>query len=140
MNLAALMQRPVITIAADTSVRHARAVMARHGIRHVPVVAAGALIGLLTDRHVRRVEPSTVPQLAVYEQAALLDHLPVRQVMTPRLVRRAPETPAHEAAWVLWEGRADSIVVVARKLWRRRANTPHPGGQAPAQRARSSQS
>jgi len=112
MDLEALMQRPVITIAADTPIRHARAVMVRHGIRHLPVVEAGALVGVLTDRCVRRVEPSTVPGLARCEQAALLEPLPARQVMTRRLVRRPPEAPVHEAAWLLWEGRAESILVV----------------------------
>lgn len=60
MDLEALMQRPVITIAADTPIRHARAVMVRHGIRHLPVVEAGALVGVHTDRCVRRVEPTAV--------------------------------------------------------------------------------
>ena len=34
--------------------------------------------------------------------------------MTPRLVRRPPDAPVHEAAWLLWEGRAESIVVVEK--------------------------
>lgn len=79
MDLEALMQRPVITIAADMPLRQAGALMAQHGIRHLPVMEAGVLIGLLTDRGVRRAAPSRVPALVLYEQAALLDRLRVRE-------------------------------------------------------------
>lgn len=114
MDLAALMSSPVITIAADTPLCQARTLMVQRGIRHLPVIEAGALVGLLTDRRTRCAEPSSVSELAVYEQAARLEHLPVRQVMTPRLVRRPPQTPVHAAAWLLWEGRAESILVVEK--------------------------
>lgn len=89
--------------------------MIRHGIRHLPVVEAGALVGLLTDRQVRRAEPSTVATLASYEHSDLLTYLSVKQVMTQRLVRRPPDTPVHEAAWLLWEGQTESILVVERE-------------------------
>ena len=49
MGVKALMQRTVMTIAADSLLRHARALIARYGIRHLPVVATGVLVGLLTD-------------------------------------------------------------------------------------------
>ena len=114
MELASLMHCPVITVTADTPLPQARALMVRHGIRHLPVVEGGVLVGLLTDLQIRRVEPSTVAALASYEQAALLEHLPVQQVMTQRIVQRTPDTLVHEVAWILWEGQAESILVVER--------------------------
>ena len=112
MDLAMLMRRPVVTIAADASLHQARALMRRRGIRHLPVLEAGRLVGLLTDRQARCAEPSTLPARTVYAQTPWREVLPVSQVMTQRFVQRPPQTLVQEVAWLLWEGRAESILVV----------------------------
>jgi CBS domain-containing protein/nucleotide-binding universal stress UspA family protein len=112
MDLATLMRHPVVTIAADASLSQARAVMRRRGIRHLPVLEAGRLVGLLTDRQARHAEPSMLPAHAASAQTAWRAALPVRQVMTQRFVQRPPQTRVQEVAWLLWAGRADSILVV----------------------------
>ena len=114
MDLATLMRRPVVTIAADASLRQARAVMRRCGIRHLPVLDAGRLVGLLTDWQARHTAPSMLPARAAPAQPPWREALPVRQVMTQRFVQRPPQTRVQEVAWLLWAGKADSILVVAQ--------------------------
>jgi CBS domain-containing protein len=112
MDLAMLMRHPVVTIAADASLSQARAVMRRRGIRHLPVLDAGRLVGLLTDRQARHAEPSMLPARAASAQTAWRAALPVRQVMTQRFVQRPPQARVQEVAWLLWAEKADSILVV----------------------------
>jgi acetoin utilization protein AcuB len=42
-----------LTIEVGSSLKQARAIMASHGIRHLPVTAVGRLVGLLTDRDMK---------------------------------------------------------------------------------------
>jgi nucleotide-binding universal stress UspA family protein/CBS domain-containing protein len=112
MDLATLMRRPVVTIAADASLSQAHVVMRRWGIRHLPVLDAGRLVGLLTDRQACHAAPSRLPASTAAAQPAWRAALPVRQVMTQRFVQRPPQTRMQEVAWLLWAGQADSILVV----------------------------
>jgi len=52
------MKSPVITIEADRPLEAARALLVRHNIRQLPVVAKGRLIGIITDRDLRATRPA----------------------------------------------------------------------------------
>ncbi|TDE08375.1 cyclic nucleotide-binding/CBS domain-containing protein [Jiangella asiatica] len=47
-----VMTRDVITVSPDTHVRDAARLMAQHWIRHLPIVDAGRLVGILSQRDV----------------------------------------------------------------------------------------
>lgn len=115
MELASRMRHPVVTIPADASLAHARALMQHHQIRHLPVLQAGRLVGMVTDRQLRGAEASCLPALARYEARTLLGRLLVCDVMTRRFVQRPPEALVLEAAWLIWTGQTESIVIVERE-------------------------
>ncbi|MFI5165352.1 MAG: CBS and ACT domain-containing protein [Thermoanaerobaculales bacterium] len=48
-----IMTSPVATTSADATLASAYALMHEKGIRHLPVVRAGALVGIVTDRDLR---------------------------------------------------------------------------------------
>ncbi|HLL52707.1 MAG TPA: CBS domain-containing protein [Myxococcaceae bacterium] len=50
------MSSPAVTIDADRSLSVAHRMMRDHGIRHLPVLEEGMLVGLLSEREVDRVE------------------------------------------------------------------------------------
>jgi len=54
LTAADIMTQPVITCPPDDTAGHAAWLMAQHGIGHVPVVAAGELVGLVTRRDLIR--------------------------------------------------------------------------------------
>jgi acetoin utilization protein AcuB len=48
-----IMRRPVIAVSGDTSLQDAYRTMQENGIRHLPVLDGGRLVGVITDRDLR---------------------------------------------------------------------------------------
>src|SRR6266545_3400203 len=95
-----VMHTAVITVTPETRVSTAYQVMTMRGtlIRHLPVVTdEGSLVGILTDRDVRRAAASDAPPMAAHELLYLLDKLCVRDIMTTEVVTVYGTTPVAEA-------------------------------------------
>ena len=76
-------------------------------IRHLPVVTdQGLLVGIITDRDVRRAAASDAPPLAEYELPALLEKLRVQDIMTPEVMTVHCTTPVVEAGLIFLEKRS----------------------------------
>ncbi len=101
MLVANRMQRNVITIEREASLRRARRVMENHRIRHLPVVEGRRLVGILTDRDIRQAAPSSAASLTSRERDEFMDFLRVGQVMTRRIISVTPITSISEAARLL---------------------------------------
>jgi acetoin utilization protein AcuB len=89
-----------MTVRIDESLLHARTLMRRHGIRHLPVLDGETLVGVLSDRDLRDYTPSHCTTLDVFEMHTLIDKLTVADAMTPRPVtvdRGAPLAAAADA-------------------------------------------
>lgn len=56
-----VMTSDVVTVPPDTPLRDAARTMARHWIRHLPVVAGGKLVGMISQRDITGVFASLVP-------------------------------------------------------------------------------
>jgi acetoin utilization protein AcuB len=95
------MSRNVMTIAPDQSLQMARERMHKHGIRRLPVVEHGKLVGIITDRDVRQAWASPATSLSTHELLYLLDRVTVAEVMTSKVVTVTPDTPLVEAARLL---------------------------------------
>jgi len=109
------MCRCVITISPDQSLLTARERMRKHGIRRLPVVRDGQLVGIVTDRDVRQTWASPATALSTHEVLYLLEKVTVQQIMTPKVVTVAPETPLVEAARLLHERKIGGLPVVEGK-------------------------
>ena len=48
------MSAKVVTVAPDTGIREAFFIMKEHSIRHLPVIENGELVGIISDRELRR--------------------------------------------------------------------------------------
>lgn len=105
------MQRDLITIEPDASLRRARRIMQNERIRHLPVVAGGRLIGILTDRDIRTASPSSASGLRPAEEAEFLDRLLVADVMVRRVITIDPEAPLEEAASLMQHHRIGCLPV-----------------------------
>ncbi len=95
------MTREVRTIRADQTIGEAREAMDDHGLRHLPVVGEGGLVGILSDRDLRRETGRGRGPDAL-----------VRTAMSLSPVSVAPTAPLIEAARTMVERHIDALPVV----------------------------
>jgi acetoin utilization protein AcuB len=87
------MTREPTTLRDDALLREAVQLVMVRRIRHIPVVdAQGRLVGIITDRDVKRSLPSQLSAIASEEYELILDGTPVSRVMT-----REPHTVTADA-------------------------------------------
>jgi acetoin utilization protein AcuB len=100
-----IMQQPVVTATTDTTVAEAYRKLHDEGIRHLPVLEAGRLEGVVTDRDLRyatsRLHPS--PREA---------EAPLHEVMTDTPITASPLDPIEEAARILRKKRIGCLPVI----------------------------
>jgi acetoin utilization protein AcuB len=101
-----------VTVSPATSVAKARDVMLYRRIRHLPIVDDGRLVGIVTDRDIRTVQPSPATSFSVGEIRFLFDKLKVSEVMTRSVVTVDPEEPLAEAVRLLLDNKFGALPVV----------------------------
>ncbi len=106
------MTKQVVTIGPDESVSHAIHLMHEHGIKHLPVVRDGAVVGVISDRDIRAYTPSKATALDIYEINYLLAKAKVKEAMGARLTTTTPDMPIEEAALLLLEKGIGCLPVV----------------------------
>jgi len=113
MSVQDFMHTTVTTVTPDTQVRAAHLVMRDTRIRHLPVVTdEGTLVGIITDRDIRRAAASDVPHLAEHELLSQLEQLRVRDIMTPEVVTVGGTTPLREAGQMLLQHKFGCLPIV----------------------------
>ncbi|MGH9869951.1 MAG: CBS domain-containing protein [Candidatus Polarisedimenticolia bacterium] len=106
------MTRPVITVSEKESLRDAIALMQRHRIRHLPVISSDRLVGILTDRDVKRATPSLLTGVSQEEYDGVLKETHVGQVMTRNPFTVTPSTSLRDAVKILLDRRFNGVPVV----------------------------
>jgi len=100
------------TVESKDSIVLARAMMRHRGIRRLPVVDGGHLVGIVTDRDVREAWASDANTLTAHELHYLLETVPVREVMSTPVITVTPETPLLDAVTLLRERKIGGFPVV----------------------------
>jgi acetoin utilization protein AcuB len=95
------MKRTVVTIDAADSMQEAICRMKEHQASLLPVLEKGTLVGVVTDRDLKKASASSVAPLETYELAYLISKMKVREVMTGSPITIAPDATLEEAAWML---------------------------------------
>jgi acetoin utilization protein AcuB len=106
------MRRDLVTVTEQATLAQAAALLATRGIRHLPVVADGHLVGIVTDRDLRSATPSTLAGLSDEAIARQLRETTVSAVMVREVVTVPPAVPLEEAARLLTTRRIGSLPVV----------------------------
>ncbi|MDQ2808463.1 MAG: CBS domain-containing protein [Chloroflexota bacterium] len=107
------MTAPVKSVHPNTAVPEAYNLMLLHGIRRLPVVDEGGLIGIVTLGDLREARPSSVVVPSLYELSYLLARATVTQVMTHHPFTVTVQTPLREAADLMRTHKIGSLPVVA---------------------------
>ncbi|MCU0493107.1 MAG: CBS domain-containing protein [Chloroflexaceae bacterium] len=107
------MSAPAVVIPSSCPLATAHDVMEQRHIRRLPVVDDGELVGMVTVSDLRAALPSTATTLSVYEEAGLVERIPVAECMTRRPQTVAPDTPVLEAARQMLQHKIGALPVVA---------------------------
>jgi acetoin utilization protein AcuB len=108
------MTRDVITVPPEEKIIDAFELMQDRGIRHLPVVEAGELKGLVTDRDIRLAlipSPLSTPEERMFHLGALER---VDEIMTTDLITIAPTTTIEEAAKLIAKYKIGALLVVGQ--------------------------
>lgn len=107
-----LMQRDVRTIDEQALLDVAGELMRMERIRHLPVVASGRLVGIVTQRDLFRAAVSSALELAPEAESQWLGRIPVRDVMTREVFRAHPDTDLRHAVEMMLRERVGCLPVV----------------------------
>jgi molybdopterin-synthase adenylyltransferase len=88
-----IMSSPAIVAAPDTSVPAANTLMKERGIRHLPIVENGRLVGIVSRGDLREASISASVNADTYEFNFLLSRLTVDRLMTRRVLTVTPDAP-----------------------------------------------
>jgi acetoin utilization protein AcuB len=93
-----VMQTKLVTVTPETTLPEAIRLTGQRGIRHLPVLEGERLVGILSDRDLKRAMASPATSLEAHELRYLLDHLCVGEIMTRAIIRIGPMHPIEDAA------------------------------------------
>jgi acetoin utilization protein AcuB len=102
MLISEILQADVVTVAPDTPLAQVLQVLNRRRVRHVPVVEAERLVGIISDRDIKS---ALAPSLGPGGRTA-------GQIMTREPITIAPMFPVEEAARVMVTNRISALPVV----------------------------
>jgi acetoin utilization protein AcuB len=102
----------VITVDADDSMLDATKILKEHNIRHLPVLEKGKLVGIITDRDLKRASPSDATALEAHELLYLIANIKVREIMTTNPITVPYNFTIEEAAQILLQAKISGMPVV----------------------------
>jgi acetoin utilization protein AcuB len=107
-----LMTPDPLTVTPQASIAEVWDLMREADVRHVPVVQADALVGMMSDRDLGRVDIARL--LNVEGAGALRDELatPIVRVMTSQVIAVGPEADIGEVIELLIEHKIGAVPVV----------------------------
>jgi acetoin utilization protein AcuB len=104
-----------ITIEIDASIIEAIHLMKERGIRRLPVMRKGRLVGVVTDRMLKDYSPGKATTLDVAEVHYLLSKTSVKEAMNPKPHTVTPEDKLIDAAAVIRDQKLYGLCVVNDK-------------------------
>ena len=106
------MSRPVISIPRDMPIHDALSLFKKEHIRRAPVLKDGKLVGIISDKDLLNASPSQVSSLSVWELNYMLSKIPVKEVMTRKVLTVQADTPIEEAARLMADNKIGGMPVM----------------------------
>jgi CBS domain-containing membrane protein len=112
-----LMQTRLVTISADERLSTVEDIMTLGRVRHMPVVRAGRLVGVVSERDLLRASLSALSGFDNEARRAFLHAVEIHRVMSAPPVTIHPDASLEEAALLMAERKIGCLPVVeAEKL------------------------
>ncbi len=106
------MSKNVITVDINESLIDAVKLLKHNDIGRLPVMKKGEMVGIVTDRDVKRASASDAVSLEIHELLYLLSKLKIEEIMTKDPITVPPDYTVEETADVLLENKISSTPVV----------------------------
>ena len=109
------MRKDVITIDEKESMGDAINLMKKNDIRMIPVMKKGKLVGIVTDRDLKRASASDATTLEMHELLYLLADIKIKNIMTRDPITVSPHDTVEETAELLLNNKISGAPVVDEK-------------------------
>lgn len=106
------MNPKVVAVDADDSMLDATKLMKEHNIRRLPVLEKGKLVGIVTDRDLKRASPSDATTLEAHEILYLIANIKVREIMSKNPITVPWNYTIEEAAEILLQAKISGMPVM----------------------------
>ena len=106
-----VMEEKVVTISVSDRLSTVEDIMTLGGVRHMPVVRAGRLVGVVSERDLLRASLSSLDPRR-QERRAFLEAIDISQVMSAPPVVVDSDTPVEEAARIMADNKIGCLPVV----------------------------
>lgn len=106
------MTKDVITVNADDSMQDAGHIMRERKLNILPVMENGKMVGIISDRDLKKASPSDATTLDMHELLFLISKIKIRDLMKKKVITIPPDYTVEEAASILLENRISGLPVV----------------------------
>lgn len=100
------------TVNEDDPIKTAVTLVVENRIRHLPVVRGDSLVGIISDRDLKRAMPSVVAGATAEEYQVFMDETPVEHAMTADPIAYAPDTDLVDLVREFCQKKVGAIPVV----------------------------
>src|SRR4029450_8393550 len=107
-----IMSEQVVTISSDDSLSTVEDIMTLGHVRHMPVVRAGQLVGVVSERDLLRASLSNLSAFGSEQRRAFLQGVEIKRVMSSPPIVIDPEASVEDAALVMAERKIGCLPVV----------------------------
>ncbi len=107
-----IMQEKIVTISDSDTLSTVEDIMTLGHLRHMPVVHAGKLVGVVSERDLLRASLSNLTEFGSDERRAFLTVVEIARVMSAPPIVIEPDAGVQEAARVMAEQRIGCLPVV----------------------------
>ena len=105
------MSKPAITIDANASMNDAIKLLKNHNIKMLPVMENGKLVGIVTDRDLKRASASDATSLEIHELLYLISKIKIREIMTQNPITVPQDYTVEETAEILLKHNISGVPV-----------------------------
>jgi len=108
------MSKPAITIDANASMNDAIKLLKNHNIKMLPVMEKGKLVGIVTDRDLKRASASDATTLEIHELLYLISKIKIKEIMTKTPITVPLDYTIDETAEILLKNKISGVPVIDR--------------------------
>lgn len=106
------MSKTVISLDVTDTLRRAKELLVENRIRSLPVLEDGKLVGIVSDRDLKKASISDESGLNEHELLYLNNRIPINEIMTPDPVTVSPDTTVDEVAEVMYTRKISGLPVL----------------------------